>query len=169
GEKVGDEVRAHLGNGVRLHERYEFEPYLTSLGGKLVAVDPQRPGAGVTQALDAGGARILSRRDPAVLPKAIKNRVEIAGHQAAQARDGAAVSRFLKWVEEEAPKGGVDEIVAADKLLGLRQELGGLKDLSFDTISAFGPNGALPHYKGTAASNLPFTPGTLYLVDRSEE
>jgi len=165
GEKVGDDVRAHLGNGVRLHERDQFETYLRSLSDKLVAVDPERSVAAISQALDEGGARILSRRDPAVLPKAVKNKVEVAGHQAAQARDGAAVSRFLKWVEEEAPKGGLDELIAADKLLSLRQELGGLKDLSFDTISASGPNGALPHYKGTAASNLPFTPGTLYLVD----
>jgi Xaa-Pro aminopeptidase len=165
GEKIGDDVRAHLGNGVRLHTRSAFEPYLKSLEGKLVAVDPERSVAAITQALEAGGARILSRRDPAVLPKAIKNPVEIAGHKAAQARDGAAVSRFLKWVEEEAPKGGLDEMIAQEKLLGLRQSLGGLKDLSFDTISAFGPNGALPHYKGTAESNLPFTSGTLYLVD----
>jgi Xaa-Pro aminopeptidase len=165
GEKVGDDVRAHLGNGVRLHERDQFETYLRSLSNKLVAVDAERSVAAISQALEEGGARILSRRDPAVLPKAVKNRIEIAGHQAAQARDGAAVSRFLKWVEEEAPKGGVDELIAAEKLLGLRKDLGGLKDLSFDTISAFGPNGALPHYKGTAASNLPFTKGTLYLVD----
>src|SRR6185295_17495555 len=66
---------------------------------------------------------------------------------------------------EEAPKGELDEIIAQDKLLGLRQDLGGLRDLSFDTISAFGPNGALPHYKGTAETNLPFTTSTLYLVD----
>src|SRR5687767_4390047 len=146
GEKVGDDVRAHLGNGVRLHERHEFEPYLKSLNGKLVAVDPELSVAAISQALEQGGARILKRRDPAVLPKAVKNPVEIAGQKAAHARDGAAVSRFLRWVEEEAPKGGVDEIVAAEKLFGLRQQLGGLKDLSFDTISAFGPNGALPHY-----------------------
>lgn len=165
GEKIGDDVRAHLGNGVRLHERHEFESYLKSLSGKLVAVDPERSVAAISQALEAGGARILSRRDPAVLPKAVKNPVEVAGHKAAQARDGAAVSRFLKWIEDEAPNGGVDEMTAASKLLGLRQQLGGLKDLSFDTISAFGPNGALPHYKGTAESNLPFTTGTLYLVD----
>jgi Xaa-Pro aminopeptidase len=75
------------------------------------------------------------------------------------------VSRFLKWVEEEGPKGEIDEIIAQDKLLSFREALGGLKDLSFDTISAFGPNGALPHYKGTAESNLKFTTGTLYLVD----
>ncbi len=165
GEKVGDDVRSHLGNGVRLHERDQFETYLRSLSDKLVAVDPERSVAAISQALEEGGARILSRRDPAVLPKAIKNKVEIAGHQAAQARDGAAVSQFLKWVEDEAPKGGLDEMIAADKLLGLRHEHGDLRDLSFDTISAFGPNGALPHYKGTAASNLPFTQGTLYLVD----
>ena len=78
---------------------------------------------------------------------------------------GAAVSRFLRWVEAEAPKGELDEIVASDKLLGFRHEHGDLRDLSFDTISAYGPNGALPHYKGTAESNLPFKPGTLYLVD----
>ena len=164
-EKVGDDVAKHLGNGVRLHERAEFEPYLQSLKGKRVAVDPERSVAAISQALEQGGARILSRRDPAVLPKAIKNATEIAGHEAAQARDGAAVSRFLRWVEAEAPKGELDEIVASDKLLGFRHEHGDLRDLSFDTISAYGPNGALPHYKGTAESNLPFKPGTLYLVD----
>ena len=165
GEKIGDDVRAHLGNGVRVHERHEFEPFLKSMGGKAVAVDPERSVAAITQALEAGGARILSRRDPAVLPKAIKNPTEVAGHKAAQARDGAAVSRFLKWVEEEGPRGEIDEMIAQAKLLGFREALGGLKDLSFDTISAFGPNGALPHYKGTAESNLKFTTGTLYLVD----
>jgi Xaa-Pro aminopeptidase len=164
-EKVGDDVAKHLGNGVRVHERAEFEPYLKSLKDKLVAVDPERSVAAIPQALEEGGARILSRRDPAVLPKAIKNAVEIAGHEAAQARDGAAVSRFLRWIETEAPKGGLDEIIASDKLEALRHEHGDLRDLSFDTISAYGPNGALPHYKGTAESNLPFKPGTLYLVD----
>jgi Xaa-Pro aminopeptidase len=56
GEKVGDDVRAHLGNGVRLHERYEFEPYLKGLKDKLIAVDPERSVAAITQALEAGGA-----------------------------------------------------------------------------------------------------------------
>ena len=165
GEKIGDDVRAHLGNGVRLHERSEFEPYLKGLSGKLIAIDPERSVAAIYQALDEGGARLLSRRDPAILPKAVKNAVEVAGHKAAQARDGAAVSRFLRWVETEAPRGELDEMIAADKLLSFREDLGGLRDLSFDTISAFGPNGALPHYKGTAETNLPFTTGTLYLVD----
>jgi len=165
GEKVGDDVRAHLGNGVRLHERASFEAYLKSLSGETVAVDPERSVAAITQALEAAGATILDARDPTVLPKAVKNEVEIAGQRAAQVRDGAAIAQFLRWIETEAPGGQIDEIAAAEHLEGLRRKSGALKDLSFDTISAIGPNGALPHYKGTAESNRPLTPGTLYLCD----
>ena len=70
GEKIGDDVRAHLGNGVRLHERHAFEDYLKTLTGKLVMVDPERSVAAIGQALEEGGARILKRRDPTVLPRA---------------------------------------------------------------------------------------------------
>ena len=105
-EKIGDDVRQHLGNGVRLHERDEFEPALAGLAGKTVAVDPERSVAAIFEALEKAGAKIVARRDPSILPKAIKNEAEIAGHQAAQARDGAALSRFLHWLSIEAPKGG---------------------------------------------------------------
>ncbi|MBA3666979.1 MAG: aminopeptidase P family protein [Sphingomonas sp.] len=165
GEKVGDDVRAHLGNGVRLHERDQFEPYLKSLAGKTIVVDPERSVAAISQALEGAGATILAARDPAVLPKAIKNAAEIAGHQAAQARDGAAISRFLRWVEVEAPKGGIDELIASDKLKALREEGGQLRDLSFDTISGAGPNGAIVHYKASEATNRPLEMNSLYLVD----
>ncbi|NWM00791.1 M24 family metallopeptidase, partial [Klebsiella pneumoniae] len=90
-----------------------------------------------------------------------KNPAEIAGQKAAQARDGAALSRFLKWFEETAPQGGLTEMSAADKLREFREATGVLKDLSFDTISATGPNGAIPHYKVTDESSLPIELGQL--------
>ncbi len=164
-EKISDEVRLHLGNGVRLHERDRFEVFLGTLGGKTVAVDPERSVAAITQALDKAGATILDARDPAVLPKAIKNPVEIAGHKAAQARDGAAIARFIKWVGEEAPGGGLDELGASDKLHALRSQSGELRDLSFDTISGSGPNGAIVHYRASPATNRPLETDSLYLVD----
>ena len=165
GEKVGPDVAQHLGNGVRLHERADFPAALARLGGKTVAVDPERSVAAIFEALDQGGATIVSHRDPTVLPRAIKNKVEISGHQAAQARDGAAIARFLKWVEAEAPKGGLDELKASDRLEAFRAESGLLKDLSFDSISGSGPNGAIVHYKASPETNRPLELNSLYLID----
>ena len=164
-EKVGPDVAQHLGNGVRLLERADFEEALTRLGGKTVAVDPERSVAAIFEALEKGGAKIVTHRDPTVLPRAIKNPVEIAGHQAAQARDGAAIARFLRWVEAEAPKGGLDELTASDRLEALRTEGGLLKDLSFDSISGSGPNGAIVHYKASPETNRPLEMNSLYLID----
>ena len=164
-DKVGDEVKAHLGNGVRLHDRADFEDYLKGLKGRHVAVDPERSVAAIEQALDEAGASVWRVRDPAVLPKAIKNKAEIAGHQAAQARDGAAIARFLRWVEAEAPSGKLDELNASDRLRHFREEGGMLKDLSFDTISGSGANGAIVHYKASPETNRPIVMNSLYLVD----
>lgn len=164
-EKITDAVRAHLGNSVRIHDRTAFEPALAALAGKRVAVDPDRAVAAIFTALEGAGAKIARHRDPAVLPKAIKNSAELAGTRAAHVRDGVAVARFLKWMEEVAPQGGLDELGAAAKLRAFRDESGVLKDLSFDTISAAGPNGALPHYKVDETTNRAIETGTLYLVD----
>jgi Xaa-Pro aminopeptidase len=164
-EKIGDDVRQHLGNGVRVHERFEFEPWLASLAGKAVLVDPERSVAAIFEALEQAGAKVVAGRDPAVLPKALKNPVEIAGHRAAQARDGAALSRFLHWLSIEAPQGGVDELKAAAKLHAFRQAGGDLRDLSFDTISGAGPNGAIVHYRVSEETNRPIERDSLYLVD----
>lgn len=164
-EKMSDAVRQHLGNAIRIHDRTAFAPALKGFAGKRVAADPGSAVAAVFDALDAGGAKILALRDPVILAKAIKNPAEIAGQKAAQARDGAALSRFLKWFEETAPRGGLTEMSAADKLREFREATGVLKDLSFDTISATGPNGAIPHYKVTDELSLPIELGQLYLVD----
>jgi Xaa-Pro aminopeptidase len=165
GEKIDAEVRAHLGNGVRVHERSDFEPALADLAGKTVAVDPERSVAAIFGALEKAGAKVVAKRDPSILPKAIKNGTEIAGHRAAQARDGAALSRFLHWLSIEASKGGVDELSAAAKLQGLRQEGGDLRDLSFDTISGAGPNGAIVHYRVNEETNRALEMDSIYLVD----
>ncbi len=163
GEKVTAELRQHLGNGVRLHERADFTQKLGELGGKTVAVDPERSVAAISEALEGAGAKIIALRDPTVLPRAIKNEAEIAGQRAAQTRDGAVMTRFLKWVGEHESE--LDELKASDRLEEIRREDPTLRDLSFDSISAFGANAASPHYHSTEKSNVPFQPGSLYLID----
>ncbi|WP_426693059.1 aminopeptidase P family protein [Sphingomonas sediminicola] len=164
-EKISAEVRQHLGNGVRLHDRNAFEAALGELKGQTVAVDPERAVAAIFEALDKAGAKILPVRDPTILPKAIKNSVEIAGQKSAQYRDGAAISRFLRWVETEAPKGDVDELKASDYLEALRREDPELRDLSFDSISGAGPNGAIVHYRSSEKTNRKLEMNSIYLID----
>jgi len=163
--KVTDAVRQHLGNAVRLRPRDGFAEGLSEWSGRRVVADPERAVAAIHDRLEAGGARVIARRDPTVLMKALKNPAEVAGHRAASARDGAALARFLRWAEAEAPKGGVTEMSAAERLRAFRAETGRLVDLSFETISATGAHGALPHYRVTPDSDAPLLPGQLYLVD----
>jgi Xaa-Pro aminopeptidase len=96
--------------------------------------------------------------------KAVKNETELAGARAAHIRDGAALTRFLAWFEQEARKGKLSEISAAQALESFRREGGELRDISFPTISAFGEHAAIPHYRVTEKSNLEIGRG-VYLVD----
>ncbi|MEY4500987.1 MAG: hypothetical protein RIS52_877 [Pseudomonadota bacterium] len=164
-DKIDDAVRQHLGNAVRLHPRAAFAPALAAMGGKRIAVDPDRAVAAVFNQLRNGGAEIVEAIDPTVLPKAVKNTVEQAGHRAAQKRDGAALTRFLHWLDQEANKGEQTELSAAAKLQSFREATGKLRDLSFDTISGAGPNAALCHYKVDETTNLRIPPSSIYLVD----
>ena len=164
-EKVTPELTAHLGNAVRVYPRDSFVECLRGLSGRKVAVDPERAVAAIFHALHDAGAEAVAVTDPVVLPKAIKNPVEQAGHRAAQARDGVAIARFLRWVAVEAPKGSVTELSAAERLQAFRAETGRLRDLSFDTISGAGSNGAVVHYRVSEETSRTLEPNSVYLVD----
>lgn len=163
--KLNDAVRSHLGNTVTLRPMDRLEAALGDLSGKTVSLDPDSASAWFFETVEASGAKILRQLDPVMLPKAQKNEAELGGTSAAHERDGVAVTRFLHWLDTEAQTGTVTEIDAAIRLEHFRDELGGLKDLSFETISGAGPNGALPHYRVSTASNRLLERGTLYLVD----
>ena len=164
-EKISSEVRAHLGEDVAVRPRAGFGTELAGLDGKTVIADPDTAVAAIFQLLDDAGATVKEERDPAILAKALKNETEKEGARTAHVRDGAAVTRFLRWFDDEAPKGELDELGAAAKLEEIRRESNLLMDLSFDTISGAGPNGALPHYRVTPESNRRIERDSIYLVD----
>ncbi len=167
GRKAAPELAQHLGPEVRIAEPAEFGPALDRLGaeGARVLADPASAPAYAFNRLEGAGARILRGDDPCTLPKAVKTAVEIAGTRAAHVRDGAALTRFLAWLAAVAPAGGVRESAAATKLAALRAQGEHFRDLSFDTISGAGPNGAIVHYHVTPDSDRVLAPGMLYLVD----
>jgi Xaa-Pro aminopeptidase len=165
--KLVPEIGAHLGNRVRVAPPDGFAPALAELGTRKarVLVDGATASVWVVDALERAGARVTRGQDPCALPKARKNEGELAGARAAHLRDGAALARFLAWLAAEAPQGDVDELAAAARLLGERRQGEHFRDTSFDTISGAGSNGAIVHYRSTAATNRRLAPGELYLVD----
>lgn len=112
---------------------------------------------------NAGGKPSVGT-DPITLLKAQKNPAELAGARAAHLRDGAAVLRFLAWLDAALGKGPVTEIDAVIALEKERIATGALVDISFATIAGAGPNAALPHYRVTENTNRAITPG-LFLID----
>jgi len=164
-DKVTPELTHHLGNAVSIKDRDQFVSALGEMSGKSVSVDPDFGVVAIAQELRAGGANFAFKRDPTILAKAVKNSIEQQGHKDAQSRDGAAVARFLRWLDITAPSGEVDELSAAAKLESFRREHGDLRDLSFDTISAAAGHAALPHYKVDEDSNIAIPPSSIYLVD----
>ncbi len=162
--KFGPELRAQLGPEVTARPVSAFEPSLRSLTG-AVLVDPATAPHQVGRELAEAGLPVIWAEDPCIAPKARKNRAEIAGMEAAQARDAAAMVEFLCWLDREAPQGGLSEIAVVAALEGFRRASNALLDISFDTICGAGPNGAIVHYRVNEASNRPVACGELLLVD----
>lgn len=166
-EKVGNELPSFLGDDVDIRAEADVEATLAKLGkdGRTIAVDPALAPMKYVTALAGNGAAIVDLTDPCALPRATKNETELNGARAAHIRDGAAVTQFLRWIATSAQDGSVDEIAAAKVLEGFRAATGKLCDLSFDTISGAGANGAVVHYKVSTATSRKLTPGELFLID----
>lgn len=167
GRKVGPELRAHLAETADIHEPEALAEMLAQLGraNACVLLDPHRAPQWFATQLKAGGAVIVEDECPCIKPKARKNAVEVAGARAAHTRDGVAMCRFLAWVDAHGASGTLDEIGAAERLEAFRRDAPELREISFDTISGAGPNGAIVHYRVTHSSNRRIEPDSLYLVD----
>ncbi len=162
-------VKDYLEKFCRIKSPWTFAKALDDLGAgnKRTQLDPSTASAWIKSAILKGNtkARIHAAPDPVIALKAIKNKAEIKGARTAHQRDGAAMCRFLAWLDREALSGKVDEISAVIKLEKCRRETRKLKDISFDTISGAGPNGAIVHYRVSVDSNRKLKRNSLYLVD----
>jgi len=165
-QKLTDEVRAHFGNDISVQTEAALEDGIKALSGKTVIADPNTASAWHVDILKAAGATVKSVSDPIALPKAKKNAVEIKGTETAHIRDGAALVQFLHWLDTEAQSGEVDEIEAATQLERFRRlNSAELRDLSFESISGAGSNGAVVHYRVNTGTVQKLERGSLFLID----
>ena len=162
--KIGADVAAHLERaGVRSEPYAAVGDALPALTGR-VWIDPREASWWVGMLLEQSQAEVVEETGPIALMKARKNDTEIAGMRAAHVRDGAALVRFLHWIEGAWGE-GLDELGAAEQLERFRGEGERFQGLSFPTISGFAGNGAIVHYGVTRESAARIHDGALYLVD----
>ena len=164
--KLNPNVRSYLEEHAEIADPTALEDDLMRLGveTKRVLFNSATAPTRLTRLLKEAGGTADVGADPIALMKARKNPAELEGTRAAHLRDGVAMVRFLSWFSEEAPKGKLTEIDAAQALETFRRETGQLKDVSFPTISAAGPNSAIPHYRVTEATDRKIKRG-IFLVD----
>ncbi|UCI09886.1 aminopeptidase P family protein [Mesorhizobium sp. B1-1-8] len=164
-------VAAYLTQLADLHEPGGFEAAVADLarGGAKIALDPVLAAEKLKMLVEGNGGTVVSAADPARIPRATKNQAEIAGSRAAHRRDGAAVAKLLCWLDRQKPD-TLDEIDVVTKLEEVRRQTGEetqmpLRDISFDTISGAGPNGAIMHYRVSRATSRKLVEGELFLLD----
>jgi len=151
--------------GIAIEPIAGFLEALDRLGEASVLVDPSLTHEGFIARLEKAGANVIEADDPVYRAKAEKNEAEIAGTIAAHKRDGAAMVRFLAWLDAQPQDGSLSERDLAQALLEERRKDPLFRGPSFETVTAHGPNAALPHYRATPESDRPITQGTVYLVD----
>lgn len=169
-EKITQEVRSALGaDGISIHPYSQVGQFIASMtvNGKI-RIDPSSLNYEIGKAIyeSFGTSGIVESASPVELAKAIKNSVEIEGFRKAYLTDGIIQTKFFHWLESKVQSGAViTESDASDKLHELRCQVPEFIDESFETISAYGENAALPHYTTVRGKDAVINPSGLYLND----
>ena len=163
--KLDNRVRHAIEDVAQVRAPGDLVRDLEALKDKTVRLDQASAADALWHLLTDAEAKPVRGADPIALMKAVKNAAEVANARQAHVRDGAAVSRFLAWLDAQAPIGRLTEIDAVEALENFRSDTGKLKDISFPTIAGSGPNGAIVHYRVTRASNRTIGANELFLID----
>lgn len=162
--KLNKEIHAYLQEqGVNIDDYQKVADGLRKYPDYSILLDPGE--TNYTLFRQAHAQEVIRHRSPIPAMKAVKNEAEIRGYHAAMLRDGIAMVRFLRWLKPAVEAGGQTEISVDRKLTGLRAQQPLFRDISFDTIAAYGPHGAIVHYEATPETDVPLEPRGFLLLD----
>ena len=166
--KLSRVVEAYLKeNNVETDDYTNIKNGLKSYFEENILLDPDETSYVLMKAVTR---KVIRESSPIPAMKIVKNDAEVAGYRRAMIRDGVAMVRFLKWLEEsllspsslEAP---LSELSIDRKLTALRAEQPLYRDLSFDTIAGYEAHGAIVHYEATPETDAEIEPKGLLLLD----
>jgi len=165
-EKITDTAKKAWKRIVEVRDYDDFSSGLQALAkkGAKVWLDEGSVSQWIVSNLERG-AGFLFKPSPIKMFKAIKNRTEISGFRAAHIRDGAAMVKFLAWLEKNVGQARVTEVSAAEKAAEFRAMNKMFRGMSFETISSYGAHGAVVHYAPSPETDVPLKPEGIYLVD----
>ena len=163
--KLTQEVADYLhASAIQTHDYAEIGTFLRTLTAKNILLNPQKTNYALYTAINPA-CNICEGASPITLLKSIRNEQEIAGIHNAMTRDGIALVKFLKWLEEAVPQGNQSEISVDKKLHQLRAEQPLYMGESFDTIAGYKAHGAIVHYEATPESDAKLAPEGFLLLD----
>lgn len=163
-DKVSGKVREYLmREGVAVKPYTEVKKFLSDLPDVKVLAECERTSVTLASLL---GSRMVGGTSPVAVPKAVRNELQIAGLRSAMERDGVALVRTFRKLEDMMKSGEkATELTVDHLLLTYRSQQENFFDESFGTIAGYGPHGAIVHYEPTAESDAVLEPHGLLLVD----
>jgi len=160
-EKQSPEVLKHFNSQIQLRPFERFLADLQNLSGLKIGFSPEITPCKILETLSKNNI-LKVQEDPCISKRAIKNPIEQQGMRHAHLRDSVALTKFMYWFENfPCP----DEYSAVEKLVELRRQQPLFQGLSFETIAAFGENGAVVHYRPNARLTRAIDKDGLLLVD----
>jgi len=165
-EKVTPQTKQYLANeGVSVAGYLDIYSALKDIAtSTAVLVDGAKLNQSLFEAIPSGCA-IRNSMSPVFKLKSIKNEVEMAGYRRAMVKDGVALTRFFKWLEENVASGELTEVSIDEKLYEFRSQQENFIGESFGTIAGYGAHGAIVHYSATEESAATLKPEGIFLLD----
>lgn len=164
-QKITSDVASYFKEaGIALHPYEEIEEFISHLNVDSILVNPAKTNYAIYSAIRKE-CQIINKESPVTSLKAIRNQQEIAGIHAAMQRDGIALVKFLKWLEEAVPSGKETEISIARKLHVFRAAQPLYMGESFDTIAGYKEHGAIVHYEAIPETDVRLKPEGFLLLD----
>ena len=167
-KKITPQIKKSFGKKVIFIKEELFVNYLRKIKNSKILIDKKTCSFYYEKNIHSSN-KLIDIEDPIYLLKAIKNKTEISNTKIAHLFDGIALTKFIFWLKNNYRKTKITEVSAQNKLENYKKQNKNYLYPSFNTISGFGGNGAIVHYRSNNKTNKEIKGNNLYLLDSGSQ